>query len=248
MAILGQGRDPRPSSVPAENAAPLALAAAPRTILGAPSCLVYDFTVGRTTDPVDEQAQLERAIEKLSDDLMEARKNLARLRRQRGHTTIENYTLQSPEGPVRLSTLLERDADLLVVHNMGLGCSHCTMWADGFNGVLTHIERRAGFVVVSPDPPDRQLEACQRRGWRFRMLSDSEGRFTRDMGFVREHEGTSGPWPGVSSFRRGPSGEVQRVASMSFCPHDEFCSVWHLFALLDHGVADWQPTLECSSP
>ncbi len=184
---------------------------------------------------------LEPIIEKLQDDLLEARKTLALLRRQLTPTVIEDYALLDPNGEVRLSELLEQQADLLVVHNMGLSCNYCSMWADGFNGLLRHIQRRTGFVVVSADPPDEQQRARTQRGWRFRMLSDPAGRFTNDMGFIREHEGTTGPWPGVSSFRRGPRGEVQRVASASFCPHDEFCSVWNLFDLLEHGAADWQP-------
>ena len=42
---------------------------------------------------------------------------------------------------------------------MGRGCSYCTLWADGFNGLRHHFEDRAAFVVVSPDTPEQQKAA-----------------------------------------------------------------------------------------
>src|SRR6516162_6332847 len=36
-----------------------------------------------------------------------------------------------------------RQEYLFVIHNMGAGCRNCTLWADGFNGMLRHIENRA---------------------------------------------------------------------------------------------------------
>src|SRR6516225_8971518 len=69
---------------------------------------------------------------------------------------VTDYTFATPDGPVRLSQLFGDKASLFVIHNMGAGCPYCTLWADGFNGLLPHIENRAAFVVASPDDPQAQ--------------------------------------------------------------------------------------------
>ncbi len=37
---------------------------------------------------------------------------------------------------------------LLLIHNMGQGCRYCTLWADGFNGFLKHLESVMSVVLV----------------------------------------------------------------------------------------------------
>src|SRR5262249_60427720 len=69
---------------------------------------------------------------------------------------VMDYTFATRDGPVRLSQLFGDKASLFVIHNMGASCPYCTLWADGFNGVLPHIENRAAFVVASPDDPQAQ--------------------------------------------------------------------------------------------
>ena len=63
---------------------------------------------------------------------------------------VENYRFATTEGAVRLSELFGDKEYLFVIHNMGKSCPACTMWADGFNGVLPHLENHAAFVVSSP--------------------------------------------------------------------------------------------------
>ena len=72
---------------------------------------------------------------------------------------------------VKLSSLFGNKGDLILIHNMGKNCPMCTMWADGFNGVLQHLEDKAAFVVVSPDGPRTQKNFAKSRGWKFKMLS-----------------------------------------------------------------------------
>ncbi len=66
---------------------------------------------------------------------------------------VEDYRFRTPDGDVALSALFGDKTALFVIHNMGTGCPNCTMWADGFNGVLHHLEDRAAFVVCSPRRP-----------------------------------------------------------------------------------------------
>ncbi len=78
--------------------------------------------------------------------------------------TTPDYEFAGQYGTVRLSELFGDKSDLFVIHNMGRGCPYCTMWADGFNGVLPHLEDRAAFVVSTPDAPDVQRGFAEARG------------------------------------------------------------------------------------
>jgi predicted dithiol-disulfide oxidoreductase (DUF899 family) len=174
--------------------------------------------------------------------LAEYRQQIAALRDQMRalQETVEpeevaDYQLAGAEGPVSLSALFGDKDTLFVIHNMGTSCPNCTMWADGFNGVLAHLENRAAFVVASPDDPQTQAEFARSRGWRFRMVSHRGSDFAERMGYRSE----KGWLPGVSVFRK--SGErVLRVSDARLSPGDDFCSVWHFFDLIPEGPAGWR--------
>ena len=171
--------------------------------------------------------------------LREAHERVLELRRRRPVEDFSEYRLRSWDGAeVGLADLFGERDDLLVVHNMGSTCPYCTMWADGYDGVLHHLENRTAFAVVTPDAPDVQKTFAQSRGWRFRMLSDETQEFTKASGYV----GPDGkPWPGVSAFRKEANGRVVRVNHTWFGPGDNFCSVWHFLELLADGAGAWQP-------
>ena len=153
---------------------------------------------------------------------------------------VEDYTFASPKGPVRLSHLFGSKRDLIVIHNMGSHCPYCTLWADGFNGVYGHLENRAAFVVSSPDPPDVQQRFAQGRGWRFPMMSHRDTSFAADMGY-RASDGDF--LPGVSIFKRDGD-RVLRVSDAGFSPGDDFCALWHIFAMLPDGAGTWRPKFQ----
>ena len=149
---------------------------------------------------------------------------------------VSDYEFATTEGKLRLSELFGDKEYLFVIHNMGAGCRYCTLWADGFNGILPHIENRAAFVVASPDEPAAQQKFKAARGWRFRMVSYLDSSFARDMGY-RSDEG----WlPGVSAFRSSGQ-KIYRVSDTRFGPGDDFCAIWHFFELLPDGASDWRP-------
>jgi len=77
---------------------------------------------------------------------------------------VQDYEFSSAVGGKRLSELFGKHDTLFVVHNMGRSCAHCTMWADGFNGVFDHLRDRAAFVVASPDSADEQQKFAASRG------------------------------------------------------------------------------------
>ena len=169
-------------------------------------------------------------------DMAALREKMRALQNEAEPQEVENYRFAAADGPVRLSELFGGKEHLFVIHNMGRSCPACTMWADGFNGVLPHLENRAAFVVSSPDNPETQRAFAASRGWRFRMVWHQDTSFAADMGY-RDEQG----WlPGVSVFRR--DGErIYRISDTSFSPGDDFCTVYHFFDLLPEGAAGWRP-------
>lgn len=152
---------------------------------------------------------------------------------------VSDYEFHTAAGPLRLSQLFGDREDLIVIHNMGVSCPACTMWADGFNGVLPHITNRAAFAVSSPDSPEVQRKFAAARGWKFPMVSHAGTSFAADMGF----RSATGWLPGVSVFKRQGQ-RIVRVADTGFNVGDDFCAVYHLFDLLHGGSGEWCPKLK----
>jgi predicted dithiol-disulfide oxidoreductase (DUF899 family) len=150
---------------------------------------------------------------------------------------VADYSLTSAAGPIRLSELFGDRDTLIVIHNMGRSCPACTMWADGYNGVASHLESRAAFVVTSPDDPATQAAFASSRGWRFRMISHHGSDFAEKMGYRSEQGG----WlPGISVFRKAGD-RIMRVSDQRLGPGDDFCSVYHFLDMLPEGSADFRP-------
>ena len=194
---------------------------------------------------MDKTAELQEEIAALEKSLREKEQQLARLRRKGPHEPVEDFVLEGRNGqPAPLSSFFGDHKDLVVIHNMGSGCPYCTLWADGFNGVIQHLENRAGFVVVSPDPPDVQASFAAKRGWQFHMASNADSGFTQAMGYSMDYQGRTYYKPGCSTFRLQDDGSIVRVAHVQFGPGDPYCAPWHIFALLAEGSGHWEPKFD----
>jgi predicted dithiol-disulfide oxidoreductase (DUF899 family) len=185
------------------------------------------------------RSALDQQIDALEMRIAAGRSELAALRRRRKPEIVADYEFQDWSGAViRLSQLSSGQRDLIIVHNMGVACSYCTLWADGFVGLAPYLTSRTAFVVASPDPIDVQKAFAIRRGWTFRMVSSRGTSFFLDMGFA---DCDGGPMPGVSVFRCTENGPILRVQRAEFGPGDPFCAVWHFFVLLAEGANGWEP-------
>jgi predicted dithiol-disulfide oxidoreductase (DUF899 family) len=183
-----------------------------------------------------QYAETAARLAQYRQQITELRNKMRELQQSVEPKEVADYEFAIAEGKVRLSELFGEKEYLFVVHNMGAGCRYCTLWADGFNGILPHIENRAAFVVASPDEPTAQQKFKTGRGWRFRMVSYRDASFAGDMGY-RNKDG----WlPGVSIFRKQGQ-KIWRVSDAGFQPGDDFCSIWHFFDLLPEGAGGWQP-------
>ena len=168
--------------------------------------------------------------------IVELRGKMAALRREIEPQAVDDYRFQTLEGEVALSALFGDKDTLFVVHNMGQSCTYCTLWADGLNGVVDHLENRAGLVLSSPDSPASQQAFAASRGWRFRLVSHQGSDFAEAMGY----KSAQGFEPGISVFKR-KDGKIWRVSDSPFGPGDDYCAVWHLFDLIPEGADGWQP-------
>jgi predicted dithiol-disulfide oxidoreductase (DUF899 family) len=161
--------------------------------------------------------------------IADLRREMRALRSAAEPEEVQDYEFATLQGPIRLSGLFGGKRDLIVIHNMGVSCPYCTLWADGYNGIYGHLAERATFVISSPDPPHVQRAFAEQRGWRFPMATWLP---------LRER------WlvPGISVFRM--DGErILRVSDASCKIGDDFCTLWHLFDLLPEGAEGFRPKI-----
>ena len=189
-----------------------------------------------------QTSELTERIEALEREIISKREELVSLLKEASRSEVPDYELTDPNGnKVRLSELFGDKNDLIVIHNMGASCPYCTLWADGFNGVVSHLENRAAFALVSPDSPAAQKQFAEGRNWTFRMYSGEGSDFSREMGYSFEKNGQMYQLPGVSAFRKMEDGTIVRTGNDSFGPGDVYSGIWHLFALLENGSDNWGP-------
>ena len=112
--------------------------------------------------PNPQIAELEQQIYKLNLELHELRQSSA-------PEPVGPYEFATQQGQVTLLELFGEQDKLLMIHNMGQACRYCTLWADGFNGYLAHLESALSVVLVSKDSPAEQRKFANSRGWRFRL-------------------------------------------------------------------------------
>ena len=176
------------------------------------------------------------AIRELEMKIYEMGQELHDLRKAQTPEEVPNYEFQTLEGSASLLDLFGERDTLLVIHNMGQGCRYCTLWADGINAFLPHLETAMSVVLVSRDAPALQRRMANERGWRFRMASHGGGDYIRE----QTSEPGQGNAPGVASYRR--EGErILKLGSSSFGPGDQYCSIWHLLSLAGLGAEEWTP-------
>ncbi|HVX10452.1 MAG TPA: DUF899 family protein [Pirellulales bacterium] len=175
-------------------------------------------------------------IEQLQTEISQKIARLNELRKNATPTVVPNYTFKNLEGSVTLLELFADKAKLFAIHNMGQGCRYCTMWADGINAFLPHLESEFAVVLLSKDPPETQRTFANGRGWRFRMASHGGGDYIREQSVVPDKDNM----PGMVCYTR-EGGQVHKLNSVVFGPGDLYCSIWHILSLAGVGEADWTP-------
>ncbi len=175
-------------------------------------------------------------IRDLESQIFELTSRLTELRRSISGVPVRNYGFATPEGDATLNDLFGDQDRLMLIHNMGQGCRYCTLWADGFNGLLPHLESVMSVVLVSKDSPETQRRFANTRGWRFRLASHGGGDYIREQTVM---DGESN-MPGVVVYERS-DGNIYRRDSAVFGPGDLYCALWPLLALAGLDTTSFTP-------
>jgi predicted dithiol-disulfide oxidoreductase (DUF899 family) len=122
----------------------------------------------------------------------------------------------------------------------------CTLWADGYDGIIGHLDQRVRFAVVVAGDVAAFRDYARSRGWRnLRVLSSADSSLKRDFGF-EDAEGAQ--HPGASVFRLGADGRPRHFYSVSamltpsqFRGMDQLSPLWNFLDLTPEGRGQFLP-------
>ncbi len=174
--------------------------------------------------------------DQLGLEIMQKSAELAKLRAQDAPVPVDDYVFNTMSGETTLSALFADRDRLLVIHNMGQGCRYCTVYADGVNGVLHHLENAMSVVLVSKDDPDVQRRMANDRGWRMRLASHGGGAYMDAQCSMAGYKN----YPGAAVYKK-EGGRIFRIGRTAFGPGDLFSPVWPFLGLAGMGEEDWTP-------
>ena len=140
----------------------------------------------------DHSTKADAEIAELEAEIAELTAKLNAARRTASGPEVPDYAFRTLDGEVRLRQLFAGQGRLLAIHNMGQGCRYCTLWADGVNGFLPHLESAMAVVLLSKDDPETQRRFANARGWRFRLASHGGGAYIRDETVMPGHDNAPG--------------------------------------------------------
>lgn len=119
----------------------------------------------------------EKELTRRSDELARRRTELPWVR------IDKDYRFETDGGAASLADLFKERSQLLIYHFMfgpdyNAGCPSCSSIADGFNGIVVHLENHdVAFSAVSRAPLAKLQAYKKRMGWTFPWASSSEGDF-----------------------------------------------------------------------
>jgi predicted dithiol-disulfide oxidoreductase (DUF899 family) len=122
----------------------------------------------------------EKELTQRSDALAERRQQLPWVR------IDKDYRFDTANGSASLKDLFKGRSQLLIYHFMfgpdyTAGCPSCSSIADGFNGIVVHLENHdVAFAVVSKAPFAKLDAFKQRMGWSFDWASSFSSDFNSD--------------------------------------------------------------------
>ena len=151
--------------------------------------------------------EAEKELTRRSDELAQRRRELPRIRIDKG------YRFDTEDGSASLADLFKGRSQLLVYHFMfgpdyTAGCPSCSSIADGFNGVVVHLENHdVAFSAVSRAPLAKLQAFRKRMGWTFPWASSSGSDFNADFNvFFDEEQQRKG---GIEyNYRREPAMDI----------------------------------------
>jgi predicted dithiol-disulfide oxidoreductase (DUF899 family) len=149
---------------------------------------------------------------------------------------VKNYEFDSLTGTVSLKDLFAGKNKLLVIHNMREACRYCTLWDDGINPFVSHLESILSVALLYKDSPYVQRDFANSRQWRMHMASHGGEEYMQDHVAA---EGM-GNMPGAVVHELQDD-VIYRKAHTYFGPGDMYCSQWHFLGRAGIPLEDWTP-------
>ncbi len=175
-------------------------------------------------------------IQQLEMQIFELTQKLHALRKDQRAEPVPNYEFDTQTGKLSLLDLFAGKSKLLAIHNMGQGCRYCTLWADGINPFIPHLESALSVVLLSKDTPDVQRRFANSRNWRFRTASHGGGDYIKEQTVMQGADNM----PGAVVYEREDD-SIYRKSAGIFGPGDLYCSMWNILGLAGLGEAEWTP-------
>ena len=165
----------------------------------------------------------EKALTRQKDALAKERLNLP------WEKIEKNYVFDGPNGKQSLADLFDGRSQLMIYHFMfgpewKEGCSSCSLVADHFDGVTTHLANRDINLVAVSRAPYSVIEPFKKRlGWKFKWVSSNDSSFNFDyhVSFTKDEFENKNMYynygqnpfpadeaPGVSVFYKDASGNI----------------------------------------
>jgi predicted dithiol-disulfide oxidoreductase (DUF899 family) len=175
----------------------------------------------------------EKKFQLMQDAMSAARRNIPWVR------VSKPYVFEGPNGEVTLADLYDGRSQLIVYHfmftsNSAAGCPHCSLRADGFNGINVHLKNRDVTMVAISRAPYRKLAAYRKRmGWSFPWVSsrDTDFNFDFNVSFTAESmaQGTT-----FFNYAEQSPGNSEREGHSVFF-RDERGRIFHTYSCYSRG-------------
>jgi predicted dithiol-disulfide oxidoreductase (DUF899 family) len=149
------------------------------------------------------------------------------------------YVFDGADGKVALTDLFDGRSQLVIYHFMfhpddKAGCPHCSLRADGFDGIGTHLNQRdVTMVVVSRAPHSKLAEYQKRMGWRFKWVSSEGSDFNFDYQVSFTPEEMAAKRALYNFTVRDPKARDREGHSIFY--KDEKGAVFHTYSCYDRG-------------
>jgi len=175
----------------------------------------------------------EKQFTRLQDELNAERRSLPWVK------VSKEYVFEGPNGKETLRDLFEGRSQLIVYHFMfapegSAGCPHCSLRADGFNGINVHLkERDVTMIAVSRGPYEKLAAYKERMGWGFKWVSSGNSDFNFDfhVSFKPEELATGQAFFNYATQNPGPA---DREGHSVFYK-DERGDVFHTYSCYSRG-------------
>jgi predicted dithiol-disulfide oxidoreductase (DUF899 family) len=174
-------------------------------------------------------------------EFTKARDHISAARRELPWVKVEkSYVFDGPAGKQSLADLFDGHSQLVIYHFMfgqdwNAGCPHCSHWADNFNSIIVHLNRRDVTMIAVSRAPLAKLDAYRRRmGWTFKWVSSLESDFNFDFNVSFTPEEVAAKNALYNFTRQNP--EVSEREGVSVFFKDERGDIFRTYSTYARGI------------